>query len=108
MNESPWTKEKIATLRLMADDGCSSIRIGKALGFSKDAVVGKAHRLHIELKGRNGIKSIIGSGFRTRPDFDFKAEAKKRRITERALRFEIMNMGLEVYREEFIEKRVAA
>ena len=40
-----WTKERIEQLRQMWDEGKSTGEIGKALGVSKNAVVGKAHRL---------------------------------------------------------------
>lgn len=44
--DSPWTDEKKHRLRgLWADPAMSCAAIGRELGFSKNAVVGKAHRL---------------------------------------------------------------
>lgn len=40
-----WTPEAIRTLKKLWDRGKSTIEIGKELGISKNAVVGKAHRL---------------------------------------------------------------
>lgn len=40
-----WTDEQIIRLRELWDEGKSTGEIGKILGVSKNAVVGKAHRL---------------------------------------------------------------
>ena len=40
-----WTPERIETLCAMWNRGESALHIGKRLGVSKNAVVGKAHRL---------------------------------------------------------------
>ncbi len=40
-----WTEEIIARLRTLWDEGHSTAEIGRRLGVSKNAVVGKAHRL---------------------------------------------------------------
>ena len=45
-----WTDEKIAKLKKLWSEGLTTGEIGKRLGVSKNAVVGKAHRLG--LKGR--------------------------------------------------------
>ncbi len=42
-----WTDETIARLRALWDEGHSTAEIGRRLGFSKNAVVGKAHRLDL-------------------------------------------------------------
>jgi GcrA cell cycle regulator len=42
-----WTDEIIARLRELWDEGHSTAEIGRRLGFSKNAVVGKAHRLDL-------------------------------------------------------------
>jgi GcrA cell cycle regulator len=43
-----WTPEQINQLTRMWNDGLSTAEIGKRLGISKNAVVGKAHRLHLD------------------------------------------------------------
>ena len=40
-----WTDETIARLRALWDEGHSTAEIGRRLGITKNAVVGKAHRL---------------------------------------------------------------
>ena len=45
-----WTDATIATLRRLWSEGHSTAEIGRRMGISKNAVVGKAHRL--DLPGR--------------------------------------------------------
>jgi GcrA cell cycle regulator len=42
-----WSDEIIARLRALWDEGHSTAEIGRRLGVSKNAVVGKAHRLDL-------------------------------------------------------------
>src|SRR5215469_9834581 len=42
-----WAEETIARLRALWDEGLSTAEIGRRLGVSKNAVVGKAHRLDL-------------------------------------------------------------
>ncbi len=42
---STWTQERIAEVTRLWDEGLTTAEIGKVLGVSKNAVVGKAHRL---------------------------------------------------------------
>ncbi|MDE2213223.1 MAG: hypothetical protein KGJ34_01675 [Patescibacteria group bacterium] len=43
--KSSWTPELMQNLARLWDEGHSTAEIGRRLGFSKNAVVGKAHRL---------------------------------------------------------------
>ena len=43
-----WTSTRIAKLKKLWDKGLSTSEIGTKLGFSKNAVVGKAHRLGLK------------------------------------------------------------
>lgn len=45
-----WTPELISTLRRLWDEGASTAEIGRQLGISKNAVVGKAHRLELSAR----------------------------------------------------------
>ena len=45
-----WTHEVVLSLRQLWDEGHSTAEIGRRLGLSKNAIVGKAHRL--DLPGR--------------------------------------------------------
>ncbi len=59
-DETGWTEERIDRLGKLWQEGSSTAAIGKLLGISKNAVVGKVHRL--KLKGR---PSPISGGSRS-------------------------------------------
>ena len=44
---STWTPERIATVTRLWNEGLTTAEIGRAIGMSKNAVVGKAHRLQL-------------------------------------------------------------
>jgi len=44
---SDWNDDMVANLRQLWDEGHSTAEIGRRLGVSKNAVVGKAHRLDL-------------------------------------------------------------
>jgi GcrA cell cycle regulator len=46
-----WTPEQDAELRRMADEGMSARQIAEVLGVSRNAAIGRAHRLKIPFKG---------------------------------------------------------
>ena len=50
LGETTWSEAKIAELKRLWSEGLSSAEIGRRLALSKNAVVGKAHRL--DLPGR--------------------------------------------------------
>lgn len=43
-----WTDEKVGELRRLWDTGYSASAIGRQIGLSKNAVIGKAHRLGLK------------------------------------------------------------
>ena len=43
-----WNDDNVARLRELWDQGLPTAQIGKLLGFTKNAVVGKAHRIGLE------------------------------------------------------------
>lgn len=45
-----WSPERIADLTKLWNEGLATSEIGKRLGISKNAVVGKAHRLHLSAR----------------------------------------------------------
>ena len=45
-----WTDEKIKQLKKLWDKGLTTAEIGKKLDISKNAVVGKAHRLGLQAR----------------------------------------------------------
>ena len=44
----PWDDNNVAKLKDLWDQGLPTAQIGKLLGFTKNAVVGKAHRIGLE------------------------------------------------------------
>ena len=44
----PWDENNVKKLRELWDQGLPTAQIGKLLGFTKNAVVGKAHRIGLE------------------------------------------------------------
>ena len=44
----PWNDENVGKLKELWDQGLPTAQIGKLLGFTKNAVVGKAHRIGLE------------------------------------------------------------
>ncbi|WBO59682.1 GcrA family cell cycle regulator [Acidocella sp. MX-AZ03] len=47
-----WTDDSIARLRSLWAEGLSTAEIGRRLNISKNAVVGKAHRLNLPARPR--------------------------------------------------------
>ena len=43
-----WNEQNVSRLRELWDQGLPTAQIGKLLGFTKNAVVGKAHRIGLE------------------------------------------------------------
>lgn len=46
-NEMDWTDQTVATLRLLWSEGHSTAEIGRRMDTTKNAIVGKAHRLDL-------------------------------------------------------------
>lgn len=63
--ESFWSVEDDATLRALTDQGFPASHIGKVLGRSRNAVLGRRHRLG--LVGSSIIKSVDGKRVRRKP-----------------------------------------
>lgn len=53
-----WTTNSISKLKTLWEKGISTSEIGKKLGFSKNAIVGKAHRLGLKSRSNTTIKTI--------------------------------------------------
>ncbi len=51
----PWNETNVARLKELWDQGLPTAQIGKLLGFTKNAVVGKAHRIGLESRRDMGI-----------------------------------------------------
>lgn len=45
-----WSSDQIIRLRILWDEGHSTAEVGRRLGVSKNAVVGKAHRLDLPMR----------------------------------------------------------
>ncbi|MFA7429502.1 MAG: GcrA family cell cycle regulator [Rhodospirillaceae bacterium] len=70
-----WTDERIEELKSLWSEGLTTGEIGKRLGVSKNAVVGKAHRLG--LKGRPSPIKRAATGAPAKPPRAKPAEAKQ-------------------------------
>jgi GcrA cell cycle regulator len=61
-----WTEDAIATLRQLWAEGLSTAEIGRRMGISKNAVVGKAHRLNLAPRP-SPIRRVPGAAPSPRP-----------------------------------------
>ena len=52
-----WNQQKVEDLKKLWNDGVATSRIGEQLGFTKNAVIGKAFRLGLERR-QNSRKKI--------------------------------------------------
>ena len=55
----PWTDDKVTQLRELWDQGLPTSQIGRILDFTKNAVVGKAHRIGLERRPSPIKRSIM-------------------------------------------------
>lgn len=81
---SPWSEKAVANLTRLWADGFTCSQIGEQLGFTRNAVVGKVHRLDLPLpEGKKQINRATGIQY------------KKRAVAETILRcVEIVPRGL--------------
>lgn len=47
-----WTEEEITQLRKLAREGLSGAQIAERFGITRNAILGKCHRLGIKLQGK--------------------------------------------------------
>jgi GcrA cell cycle regulator len=63
-----WNTQKIESLKKLWDDGVATSQIGQQLGFTKNAVIGKAFRLGLERRQnsrkRSGSSQITSTIYR--------------------------------------------
>ena len=52
-----WNTQKIESLKKLWDDGVATSLIGQQLGFTKNAVIGKAFRLGLERRQNSRKKN---------------------------------------------------
>lgn len=71
---STWTEERVSELRKLAGQGKSAGVIGKAMGLTRNQIVGKCHRTGIHLTGRGERLPGGGGGRRTRLSEDYIAD----------------------------------
>ena len=63
-----WTESAVAELRQMVAAKMTAAKIGAHFGITRNAVIGKAHRMKLRLLGGNGfIKSVSGKPRLHRP-----------------------------------------
>ena len=61
----PWTDDKVSQLRELWDQGLPTSQIGKILDFTKNAVVGKAHRIGLERRPSPIKRNIMNDLLKT-------------------------------------------
>lgn len=61
MGAMEWNEETISRLRALWDEGHSTAEIGRRLGITKNAVVGKAHRLTLPARPSPIRRSAAGT-----------------------------------------------
>lgn len=84
-----WTEESIETLKDLWAKGLSTSKIAEALGTTKNAVIGKSHRLELPPRG-SPIKYADGSTFKAPKKQETKKEEKIEPIPE-AFQWEYQN-----------------
>ncbi len=62
-----WNEETIARLQTLWAEGLSTAEIGRRMGISKNAVVGKAHRLNLQARPSPIRREAAGSAPRPAP-----------------------------------------
>ena len=62
-----WNDDAIARLRALWDEGHSTAEIGRRMGITKNAVVGKAHRLELPARP-SPIRRVLEAGHVARRD----------------------------------------
>jgi GcrA cell cycle regulator len=68
-----WSEDVIAKLRALWSEGLSTAEIGRRLNISKNAVVGKAHRLNLPPRP-SPIRRTDGAGAPARPPAPRRAQ----------------------------------
>ena len=56
-----WNTQKVEDLKKLWNEGVATSRIGEQLGFTKNAVIGKAFRLGLERRQNSRKKNNIHS-----------------------------------------------
>lgn len=62
MQTKKWPKKDVESLKFLIKDGFSARQIADRLGFSKNSVCGKAHRLGLNIGNGNNIMSSVRVG----------------------------------------------
>lgn len=57
-----WPEQAVEKLKFLVKDGFSARQIADRLGFSKNAVCGKAHRLGLSIGNGNNVMSSVRVG----------------------------------------------
>ena len=83
-SKSPWTEERVEQLKALWADGLSSTRVGVMMGLSRNAVIGKVHRLKLPIPALK--QEVIRNSVYARQvrDGAWKAKQAKRKRSWRA------------------------
>ena len=58
-----WNQQKVDDLKKLWNEGVATSRIGEQLGFTKNAVIGKAFRLGLERRQNSRKKTSQSASF---------------------------------------------
>ena len=83
MKENKWTDEVVEQLKyLYLNEGISTVKIAEKLGFTKNAIIGKLHRMGIS-KSSNTKESVIEDLFKNKePIKDIKPTYEQYKLQE--------------------------
>lgn len=56
----PWTDEDVNRLVELVDRGLSALQIGQRMKRTRNQVMGKVHRLHLQLHGAQTVRPVRG------------------------------------------------
>jgi GcrA cell cycle regulator len=77
---SEWTDERIDTLRQLLADGLSASQMGDVLGCSRNAILGKIHRLGLSCRQATAVHNPV-KGIRPRRSRPPQSEPRLPRVT---------------------------
>lgn len=82
-SKSPWTEERVEQLKALWADGLSSTRVGVMMGLSRNAVIGKVHRLKLPIPALKQEGNRVYAR-QVRDDSAWKAKQAERKRSWRA------------------------
>ncbi len=91
MNPTPWSDDQVNRLKKLLELGCTAEQASVALGVSRNAVIGKAHRMKIRLNGRKPFTDLapevkVATRLKRVPDMQLKLSKATKLTAPRPMR----------------------